>query len=903
MVKKLLARYRAKRDFSKTAEPTGNAKVSASKGLRFVIQKHAASHLHYDLRLELDGVFKSWAITKGPSLDPTEKRLAVEVEDHPLDYGDFEGTIPKGEYGGGTVMVWDRGYWDCEDPDRAHGKGKLDFTLEGEKLHGGWILTRMRKREGEKRTNWLLIKHRDEFAREGKKNRILDEDTSVASNRTMDEITAGKGRGPKPFITAKKSRAPAKAEWKSHRAFARASSAKKTSRPVAARIDRSPKKKSIKKKKATADRSMPPFIAPQLCSSVQRPPAGGDWVHEIKFDGYRIQMRIERGNVTLKTRKGLDWTPKFGTIAMAAGALPDCIVDGEIVALNHRGSPDFAGLQAALSDGKTDDLIFFAFDLLFLRGQDLRQQSLVERKQALRGLIEKADGKGKTEIRYVEHFESGGEAVLKSACRMSLEGIVSKQAVARYASGRTESWTKAKCRAGHEVVIGGWNSNGSQFKSLMAGVYRGDHLVYVGNVGTGYGAEKVAGLMPKLKAAATETNPFGGKDAPRKKAAIHWLEPKLVAEIEFAGFTGAGMIRQAAFKGLRQDKPAKEVEAETPAPSDKTNIIEPAPAQPAKRARAAPAVSPASSNGVVLGVHLSRPDKILWPDEGAGAITKLDLAKYFESVGAWMMEHLKGRPCSIIRAPDGIGGQRFFQRHSMKGGSNLLEEVSVSGDRKPYVQIDRIEGLAAVAQSAGVELHPWNNQPGDPGLPGRLVFDLDPAPDVDFGVVIDAAKEMRDRLHNVGLFSFCKTTGGKGLHVVTPFARPKKGQKLTWAQAKQFARDVCSQMANESPDRYLINMSKAKRTGKIFLDYLRNDQFSTAVAPLSPRARPNAPVSMPITWSQVKHGLDPSQFTILTVPQLLKKSKAWSDYCDSERPPLEAIAKLGRQSRALRTAA
>ena len=896
MVKKLLAKYRAKRDFSKTAEPSGSAKVVTSKGLRFVIQKHAASHLHYDLRLELDGVFKSWAVTRGPSLDPHDKRLAVEVEDHPLDYGDFEGTIPKGQYGGGTVMIWDRGHWECEDPERAYAKGKLDFTLEGEKLHGGWILTRMRRREGEKRTNWLLIKHRDAFAREGKKNRILDEDTSVASSRSMDEIAAGKGRGPKPFVTAKRVRAPANAEWKSHRAAARVSSAKKRSRPVAARTERSPKKKAAKKTKAAPNGDTPPFIAPQLCVSVERPPSGDNWIHEIKFDGYRVQMRIENGDVTLKTRKGLDWTPKFGAIAKAARALPDGIVDGEIVALDHRGSPDFAGLQAALSDGKTDDLIFFAFDLLFLRGQDLRQQSLVDRKQALKGLIEKAYGKDLTEIRYVEHFESGGEAVLKSACRMSLEGIVSKQASARYASGRTDSWTKAKCRAGHEVVIGGWNSNGTQFRSLMAGVYRGDHLVYVGNVGTGYGAEKVLRLMPKLKAAASETNPFGGKDAPRKKAGMHWLKPELVAEIEFAGFTGGGMIRQASFKGLRQDKPAKEVEAETPAPADKTDIAEPR--SPSKRAKS----SSATSNGIVMGVPLSRPDKILWPDEGEGAITKLDLATYFESVGAWMIEHLKGRPCSIIRAPDGIGGQRFFQRHSMKGGSNLLEEVTVSGDRKPYLQIDRIEGLAAVAQSAGVELHPWNNQPGDPALPGRLVFDLDPAPDVEFEAVIDAAKEMRDRLTDLGLVSFCKTTGGKGLHVVTPLARPKKGQRLTWNEAKQFARDVCSQMANESPDRYLINMSKAKRTGKIFLDYLRNDQFSTAVAPLSPRGRSHAPVSMPITWPQVKHGLDPTQYTMHTVPQLLRKSKAWSDYCDGERPPLAAIAKLGRQKTILRAA-
>jgi bifunctional non-homologous end joining protein LigD len=892
MIKKLLVKYRAKRDFTKTAEPSGAAKVKTSKGLRFVIQKHAASHLHYDLRLELDGVFKSWAVTKGPSLDPHDKRLAVEVEDHPLDYGDFEGTIPKGQYGGGTVMVWDRGYWECDDPVRAYGKGKLDFALEGEKLGGGWILTRMRKREGEKRTNWLLIKHRDEFAREGKKNTILDEGASVASGRSMDEIAAGKGPGPKPFVTAKKSRAPAKAEWQSHGAAARTTPVKKRPRPVAARTKRPSGKRAAKKSKGPADESMPSFIAPQLCTSVDRPPGGGEWIHEIKFDGYRIQMRVDDGGVTLKTRKGLDWTPKFGAIATAASVLPDCIIDGEIVALDHQGSPDFAGLQAALSDGKTDDLIFFAFDLLFLKENDLRQEALAGRKASLEKLLKKVYGKDQTEIRYVEHFESGGDAVLKSACRMSLEGIVSKQAEARYTSGRTATWVKAKCRAGHEVVLGGWNSNGTQFRSLMAGVYRGDHLVYVGNVGTGYGADKVARLMPKLKAAASETNPFGGKDAPRKKAGMHWLKPKLVAEIEFAGFTGGGMIRQAAFKGLRQDKPAKDVEAEMPAPSDKTDIAMPSSRRRTKQARS-PATSP--STGVVMGVALSRPDKVLWPDEGEGAITKLDLANYFESIGPWMMEHIKGRPCSIIRAPDGIGGQRFFQRHSMKGGSNLLEEVSVSGDRKPYVQIDRIEGLAAVAQSAGVELHPWNNQPGDPALPGRLVFDLDPATDVNFDAVIDAAKEMRDRLADLGLVSFCKTTGGKGLHVVTPLARPKKGQKLSWAEAKQFARDVCSQMATDNPESYLINMSKAKRTGKIFLDYLRNDRFSTAVAPLSPRARAHAPVSMPITWSQLKNGLDPLRFTIQTVPLLLKTSKAWSEYCDGERPLLQAMTKLSNQ--------
>jgi len=874
VVKKLLAHYQAKRDFEKTNEPRGTKRVKASKRLRFVIQKHAASHLHYDLRLEIDGVFKSWAVTKGPSLDPADKRLAVEVEDHPLDYGDFEGTIPKGQYGGGTVMLWDRGYLECENPQDGYRKGKLDFSLEGDKLSGGWILTRMRPRQGEKRTNWLLIKHRDAASREGRKNTILKNDLSVASGRSMDEIAQGSGKGPKPFMSAARARRPAKAEWgsKSAAALARAP------------VKRSSAKPAKRGKKTPSSGRLPAFIAPQLCTSVDRPPSGIAWVHEIKLDGYRIQIRVAGGQVTLKTRKGLDWTRKFPAIARAAASLPDCLIDGEIVALDHRGSPDFAGLQAALSEEKTDDLIFYAFDSMFERDMDLRREGLSERKQALQKLLVKTFGKKEQEIRYVEHFESGGDAVLKSACRMSLEGIVSKQLNAPYLSGRTAHWTKAKCRAGHEVVIGGWNSNGSAFRSLMAGVYRGNHLIYVGNIGTGYAGDKVSRLMPRLKALASDVNPFGGKDSPRKKVGVHWLKPALVAEIEFAGWTGSGMIRQAAFKGLREDKPATEVEAETPAPLGTVEVPRPSTKLASVRKRPA--------NDIVMGVPLSRPDKVLWHDEVEGAITKLELAEYYAEVGAWMMRHLKGRPCSIIRAPDGIDGERFFQRHAMKGGSNLLEQVSVGGDRKPYIQIDRIEGLAAVAQSAGVELHPWNNQPGNPALPGRLVFDLDPAPEIEFDRVIEAALELRDRLAQLGLVSFCKTTGGKGLHVVTPLARPRKGEKLDWPTAKNFARDVSTAMASDSPDRFLVNMSKAKRTGKIFLDYLRNDRFSTAVAPLSPRARPHAPVSMPLTWAQVRTGLDPSKYTLKSVPKLLKKSNAWKDYCECERPLRDAISQI-----------
>ena len=803
MAEAKLAKYREKRDFSRTAEPSGNDKTIRSEALRFVIQKHAARNLHFDLRLEHNGVFRSWAVPKGPSLDPTVRRLAMQVEDHPLDYGDFEGTIPKGDYGGGTVMLWDRGYWKpergFEDINRALEKGELKFVMEGGRMHGSWVIVRTRKDQGGK-ASWLLIKHRDAAATadEG----ASDEDRSVASKRTMSEIAAGTGKAAKPFMTAVS--APAAAIWRDQR-------------------QASPGLGPTRKPKSKAKGAEPPdFVEPQLAKPLTKPPGGPGWVHEIKFDGYRMQLRTSGDAATLRTRKGLDWSSKFPEIVAAGANLPDGIIDGEVVALDDNGAPVLPCCKPPSQIENRQTCIFRIRPIVRWR----KRHSIVAAAGAQAAFTKnrRRRDRGAAICRAFWGRGRGGAAF---GLQNAFGGHCLKREDAPYRSGRVETWTKAKCRPGHEVVIGGYMTNNGAIRSLIAGVNRDGRLVHVGRIGTGFGRATREQIEPELKRLETNKSPFA-EGSPRKTAELHWLRPELVAEIEYEGFTTDGLLRQASFKGLRKDKPAREVSAEKPS----APLLEVPPAPP----RTHIAIPRGSS--VVMGVTISHAEKPLWPDALDGKpVTKLDLARYYEQVGEWLIKHIRGRPCSMIRYPDGIEGkEKFFQRHVAKGQSSLITEVTVFGDRQPYVQFDRVEALIAAAQVGALELHPWNCEPFQPEQPGRLVFDLDPAPDAPFEQTIAAAREMRDRLHNLGLISFCKTTGGKGLHVVTPI----KAEGLDWPAAKAFAHGVCKAMAADTPGRYLVNMAKKERTGRIFLDYLRNDRMATAVAPLSPRGRPGA---------------------------------------------------------------
>lgn len=823
-----LKTYQAKRNFSGTPEPKG-AKGKARRGaLRFLIQRHAATRLHYDFRIEHDGVLKSWAVTKAPSRDPAVKRLAVEVEDHPLDYGGFEGTIPSGNYGAGTVQMWDEGTWEPQEPDltAAFKKGQIKMILHGERLQGKWALIRLKADRGKpsKRNNWLLIKEKDDHAVAGEGDANMEIDASVTTGRTLAEIAEGKR------------------QWTS-------------SKPVARKGPARPK--PTKAQTATA-KTPHAFVPIQLCKLADHPPPGEGWAHEIKFDGYRIQIAVGGGKATLRTRKGLDWSKKFAALAEQAAHWPDAVIDGELCALNADHAPDFSALQAAISDGRTEDLIYFAFDLLFEGGEDLRALPLSHRKARLQAYCDRV-GKAGPNLRYVEHFATTGQTVLDSACRMDLEGVISKKLDAPYRAGRSPTWIKSKCRGRDEVVIGGWSSEGgARLRSLLVGVrVKGGGLTYQGRVGTGFSAALSKPLLAALKANAAEANPFTGEGKPKGGRDIHWVKPVLVAEIEHAGLTEGGSVRHAAYKGLREDKGAAEVTAkpQPPSPSAKTG----------------------KDKVVVAGVTLSNPDKVLWPAaDGHPAVTKAELARYYEMAADRLLDHVADRPVSIIRAPDGIEGERFFQRHAMPGHNPRLKLIDVK-ERKPYVGVIDVGGLVAIAQSGGLELHPWGCKPGDPETPDQITFDLDPDEGLNFADVISAAKTVKTELESLGLVPFVKTTGGKGLHVVVPIKSDARS-RVEWDQAKAFAKAVSERVRAADPDHFTTTLAKKARGGKIFLDYLRNGRMATAAAPWSPRARPGATIAFPLSWGQVKAGLDPRAFTIHTAPALLKKPDPWREF-------------------------
>jgi bifunctional non-homologous end joining protein LigD len=849
--KATLRTYQAKRRFGVTTEPKG--KIARQRGNAFVIQKHAARRLHYDLRLELDGVMKSWAVTRGPSLVPGEKRLAVQVEDHPIAYNKFEGTIPEGEYGAGTVMIWDRGRWHPEiDPRKGLAKGHLSFTLDGKKLSGGWHLVRMRRRASEKRDNWLLIKQHDDAERSsGDKDILEEEPRSVVTGRTMDEIA----RGPKKEWRS--NRTPASTAKNLSSRSAKNGRSTRTSAPAAA-IKLMRRTESLPRSRdnplaAARYTALPAFVPPCLASLSDNPPDSDIWVHEIKFDGYRIQARLDRGRVKLLTRKGLDWAEKFPTVAAAIAKLPveRALIDGEIVAEGNDGISSFSLLQQDLKEKRDDRMAFYAFDLMHLDGADLTLLPLTSRKDALTKLLKRQPTRGP--IRLSESLTEAGTTLLRHACKMGLEGIISKLADAPYRSGRSHDWIKTKCSNRQELVVAGVVSSTADRNAvgaLVLGFYEDGKLHYAGRTGTGFTHELARTLYHKLMALKTNKMPF--ETLPAEERGVRkpiWVEPKLVVEVDFRGWTHGGRVRQASFQGVREDKSAEEVmqEKAIPAATRKVEV---------KRSALA-----RKADVSVAGVHLTHPDRIYWEDVG---ITKRNLADFYVQVWKWTRPHLIGRPIALVRCPEGASGQCFFQKHARAGiPTEHLHLVPEKGDK--IISIDDLDGLIALVQGGVLEIHTRGTTIDDRERADRLVFDLDPGPSIGWKDVVSAARGVQERLSALNLRSFLKTSGGKGLHVVLPI------KPTPWEEAKAFARAVAEAMEADEPDRFVSTATKAKRNKRIFVDYLRNSREATAVAPYSTRARAGAPVSVPIDWSELGTLKAANQYTMQNLMQRLSR--------------------------------
>jgi bifunctional non-homologous end joining protein LigD len=880
--------YRRKRKFDLTPEPRG--RVHRSQGHQFVIQKHAARRLHYDLRLELGGVMKSWAVTRGPSLVPGEKRLAVHVEDHPIDYNAFEGTIPEGEYGGGTVMIWDRGRWHPEgDPHAGYKKGHLDFTLEGKKLHGRWHLVRMRGRAGEKKEPWLLIKSKDEEARSASDPDILEEEPlSVVSGRSMPEIAEGKGR---------------KRVWHSNRNVKENVKAGTTKglRPASARKSsqqraHSPRGRSEAKKSSKEEASkskdkdrrppgarLPDFVPPSLATLHDMPPSGSGWAHEIKFDGYRIQARLDHGKVRLLTRKGLNWREKFPNIAAAVAKLlaRTALIDGEVVVEAKDGISSFSELQAALKAGERERFIYYVFDLLHLDGRDLTGLPMLERKGELARLLERA---GRGPVKYSEHFLEEGPAVLRHACQMALEGIVSKRIDAPYRSGRSDSFIKTKCSNAQELVVGGYSPSTvlpRAIGALVVGYYDGGQLVYAGRVGTGYTRTLARDLWKRLHPLETTAPPFDRiPPAEARRSDVRWVEPKTVIEANLRGWTADGLVRQAAFKGVREDKSPQEVVREKAATIASGAAAATAPkiaAEAAKTMTRTSKVRPRSSAHSSSrrqesegSVRFTHPDRVYWADVG---ITKQDLADYYRSVWDWMAPHIISRPLALVRCPDGTSGQCFFQKHASAGLSEQNLRTVIDRNRRQVIAVEDLNGVLSLVQAGVLELHVRGSTIDHLDICDRIVFDIDPGEGVAWTSVVAAAHDVRERLAALDLQSFVKLTGGKGLHVVLPIGG------ADWRSTKNFAQAVALAMTADDPDRYVAKITKSLRKGKIFVDYLRNSLEQTSVAAYSTRARPGAAVSAPVTWEELGRTKGGNQYTVLNLGRRLSglKQDPWKD--------------------------
>jgi bifunctional non-homologous end joining protein LigD len=805
-----LARYNEKRDFSKTAEPAGTYdKLSWGHGDGFMVQKHDARRLHWDFRLELDGTLKSWAVPNGPSLDPADKRLAVRTEDHPLSYATFEGTIPKGEYGGGTVMLWDRGTWTPapgKDPRKTIEEGHLHFTLHGERMNGEWVMFRLKGRPGERTENWMLKKVTDEHAGSstGLTERFL---TSIKTGRTMQEIAAAKKA--KELASWKKGLAPPRNPSPVSGGKPRPSAASGASRKTNERL--------------------PPFRTPQKATLVDHVPAGSGWIHEMKYDGYRCELAIGGGKARIYTRSGLDWSDKFPEIAAAAASLEvgSALLDGEIVALDENGRSSFSALQQAISEGGRG-LTLFLFDALEIEGEELAKLPNIERKARLASVV----GPGKPPlILYADHIVGRGEELLEAMCEAGQEGIISKKADAPYRGDRTKNWLKVKCTRRQEFVIVGWSESdkkGRGFRALLLGLYEDGKLRYAGKVGTGFSNRVQHDLRARLDSLAADRPAV---EVPRAEArGAHWVKPLLVAEIAFAEFTADNVVRHASFLGLRGDKKPAEVVAELPSEI------------------------PAAAED---SIRISNPERIVFPDAG---ITKAELAAYYRAVAPLMLPWSAGRPLTLVRCPQGRAKKCFFQKHDAGTFGAHVHHIPIEekrGEIEDYLFVEEQAGLLACVQMGTIEFHGWGSRIEDVEKPDRLVFDIDPDEGLEFGHVKKAARDLKRHLADMGLQSFPLLTGGKGLHVVVPLT-----PEAQWPQVKDFAMRFSIALATAEPDRFTANLAKAARKGRMFLDYLRNQRGATAIMPYSTRARPGAPVAAPINWDELDECESGARFTL-----------------------------------------